>query len=174
MKANKDTSIYIISGPCGVGKSTIARQLANGMEQVVLVEGDLIHSMFVGTKQPEWEGQLTIVWENLLAIVKNFINNDLHVIIDYVVEDELDWFCRQLENFDASIYYVVLRAERDTLVSRLQKRGSTDLIERSLFLLNKLENMNANKPYLYDTTGKLPLEITNDLAGRSQQFRISH
>lgn len=36
--------LYIITGPAGVGKSTISRQLASRLKKSALVEGDLIYS----------------------------------------------------------------------------------------------------------------------------------
>ncbi|MGE7825682.1 AAA family ATPase [Paenibacillus sp. NPDC093718] len=165
-------SIYIISGPCGVGKSTITKGLADEIEQVVRIEGDLIHSMFIGKEQPSWEDQLSLIWENILSLTKNFIRNNLNIIIDYVVENELEWFCEQLSEFDLHIHYVVLRADEEMLVKRLVKRGDENLIKRSLFLLDELENKVSNKKYLYNTTNKQPIEIINDLRNRFEQFRL--
>lgn len=174
MNKQIDRKIYIISGPCGVGKSTISKALAQEMEKVVLLEGDKIHSMFVGKEQPPWEEQLSIVWNNILSLTKNFIENNLNVIIDYVVESELEWFCKHISELNVKIYYFVLRADKDILIRRLNKRGDVRLIQRSLFLLNKLENSLSNKPYLYDTTNKQPAEIINDLKSRFEQFRLRH
>ncbi|MDN4523913.1 AAA family ATPase [Fictibacillus fluitans] len=164
--------IYIFSGPCGVGKSTISKMLAESMENVVLVHGDDIHSMFTGKNQPPWDEQLSIVWQNTLSITKNFLEHRLDIVLDYVVEDELEWFCRGLSGYDVEIYYVVLRADEDVLVQRLQERGNADLIDRSLFLLNQLENDPANRRYLYNTTNQSPKEILEDLRNRFHEFRL--
>jgi broad-specificity NMP kinase len=172
MNKQIDRSIYIISGPCGVGKSTITKALAREMKKVVLIEADLIHSMFVGKEQPQWEEQLSILWQNILSLTKNFIENNLNVIIDCVVESELEWFCKQFSELNVKIHYVLLRADEDILIRRLNKRGDVNLIERSLFLLDKLENILSNKHYLYDTTNKQPVEIINDLKSRFEQFRL--
>jgi Mrp family chromosome partitioning ATPase len=53
LSMNKQTnrSIYITSGPYGVGKSTIAKELAQRMEKVALIEGDLMKLMFGGKEQ---------------------------------------------------------------------------------------------------------------------------
>lgn len=59
--------------------------------------------------------------------------------------------------------YVVLRADEEILMERLNNRGDQYLIERSLFLLNKLENAPANTPYMYDTTHKQPAEVLKDI-----------
>ncbi|MDM5340571.1 AAA family ATPase [Fictibacillus enclensis] len=164
--------IYIFSGPCGVGKSTITKMLAESLEKVVLIQGDDIHSMFVGRDQPSWGDQLSIVWQNTLSITRNFLDHGLNIVLDYVVEDELEWFCRELSGYDVELYYIVLRADEDVLVQRLQERGDVNLIDRSLFLLNQLENDPANRTYLYDTTNKTPKEILEDLRNRFHEFRL--
>jgi hypothetical protein len=45
----------------------------------------------------------------------------------------------------------------------LNKRSDPCLIDRSLILLNQLENSPANTPYLYDTTHKQPADIVKDI-----------
>jgi predicted ABC-type ATPase len=158
-------SIYIISGPCGVGKSTITKGLARNFEKAVLVEGDLISAMFVG-QVPPWEEKLAIVWQNLSSLTKNFLLNGYDVVIDYVVENELEWFCRELQQtgLDITLHYYVLRADPEVLVERITKRGDTEMIPRSLELLYQLENKKENAPHLYDTTNKEPNVIIDEIA----------
>ncbi|WP_207953406.1 hypothetical protein [Paenibacillus agricola] len=45
--------------------------------------------MFNGELQPSWEERLSLTWENILALTRNFIHHNLNVIIDFVVEDDL-------------------------------------------------------------------------------------
>ncbi|WP_404430722.1 AAA family ATPase [Sutcliffiella horikoshii] len=159
-------NVYIISGPCGVGKSTITIGLARKLEKTILIEGDLISAMFVGEVQPPWEEKLSIVWQNLSSLTKNFLRNGYDVVIDYVVEDELEWFCKELHqaSFDVTLHYYVLRADPEVLVERITKRGDTDMIPRSLELLHQLENKKENAPHLYDTTNKDPNVIIEEIA----------
>ncbi len=165
-------NIYIISGPCGVGKSTITKGLARKLEKTVLVEGDLITAMFAGEEQPPWEEKLTIVWQNLSSLTKNFLGNGYDVVIDYVVEDELEWFCKELHQagLDVTLHYFVLRAAPEALVERITKRGDTDMIPRSLELLHQLENNKENAPHLYDTTNKDPNAIIEEIANNITRY----
>lgn len=165
-------NIYIISGPCGVGKSTITRGLVRKLEKAVLVEGDLISAMFVGEVQPPWQEKLSIVWQNISSLTKNFLMNGYDVAIDYVVEDELEWFCKELHqaSFDVTLHYYVLRADQEVLVERITKRGDTDMIPRSLELLHQLENKKENAPHLYDTTQKDPNVIIEEIANNITHF----
>ncbi|WP_173915304.1 AAA family ATPase [Halobacillus sp. Marseille-Q1614] len=171
MSIQSSKSIYIISGPCGVGKSTITKALAQEMEEAALLEGDVIYSML--TVELSWERHLEIVWQNILSLTRNFVENNLNVVIDYVVESELEWFCKQLTELNVHIYYVVLRADEEVLMKRLNKRGDLQLGKRSLQLLEELEGKKSNQSFLYDTTDKHPSEIAEDLRNRFKQFRIN-
>lgn len=167
LEKDRVKTIYIISGPCGVGKSTVTKELARILNRTVLIEGDVVHGMFGEKDEPSWKSRLSITWENILSLTRNFIQHDLDVLVDYIIEDELSWFCEGASDLNVQIKYVVLRADEETIVSRLSKRGSADLIERSLFLLNQLENDASNKQHLYDTTYKQPVEIVQDIINSS-------
>jgi hypothetical protein len=84
-------------------------------------------------------------------------------VVDFVVEEELEWFCKHISDLNIQIKYIVLIANEDTLIERLNKRGDARLIDRSLFLLKKLESSVTNKKYIYDATNKKPSEIFHDL-----------
>jgi broad-specificity NMP kinase len=163
MFTHEEKTIYIISGPCGVGKSTLAKELARRLKKSALIKGDDFLSMYEEGSVPPWDEQLVIMWKNILSLTQTFIQHDFHVIIDTVVEDELEWFCKHFSYLNLHIKYVVLRADEDILMERVNNRGDTHLIERSLFLLNKLENALANAPFIYDTTDKQPAEVLSDI-----------
>ncbi len=94
MESN-EKAIYLISGPCGTGKSTVARLLASKLNQSILIEGDQLFALFNGRKEPEWGERLAFTWENILSLTKNALANGYDVVIDYIVEEEYDWFCKK-------------------------------------------------------------------------------
>jgi deoxyadenosine/deoxycytidine kinase len=163
MDKNKEKTIYIISGPCGVGKSTLAKELARNLKKSALIKGDDFLSMYEEGSAPAWEENLVIMWKNILSVTQTLIQHDYNVIIDIVVEDELEWFCKHFLYLNLKMKYVVLRADENILIERLNKRGDPFLIDRSLFLLNQLENSSANTKHLYDTTHKNPAEVLKDI-----------
>ncbi|MEA3318547.1 MAG: AAA family ATPase [Bacillota bacterium] len=165
-------NVYIISGPCGVGKSTITKGIAHKLEKAVLVEGDLLSAMFVGETQPAWEEKLSVVWLNLSSLTKNFLLKGYDVVIDYVVEEELEWFSKELHHsgVDVTLHYYILRADPEVLVERITKRGDTDMIPRSLELLHQLENKEENTSHLYDTTNKEPTVIIEEIANNITRY----
>lgn len=163
-------TIYIISGPCGVGKSTLAKELSRTVKKSALIKGDDFLSMYEEGSAPPWEENLSIMWKNMLSITQTLILHDYNVIIDIVVENELEWFCKHFAYLNLKIKYVVLRADENILIERLNQRGDPFLIDRSLFLLNQLENAPANAKYLYDTTNKKPAEILDDIMNSSDFY----
>ncbi|NGP58332.1 ATP-binding protein [Paenibacillus thiaminolyticus] len=158
---NKKNVIYLVSGPVGVGKSTISKKLAQMVKKCVLLEGDFILHMFEYGSETSWEERLSLTWENILTLTRNLIQNDFNVVIDFVVEDELDWFCKHISDLQVTLKYIVMRADKEKLIERIRMRGDIESIERSLFLLNKLESTPSNQQFLFDTTLRNSTEIVD-------------
>jgi deoxyadenosine/deoxycytidine kinase len=168
MNTLPEQTIYIISGPCGVGKSTLAKELANHLEKSALVHGDHFLEMYGEGSEPPWEERLNIMWKNIVFTTQTLIQHGFNVIIDIVVEDELEWFCQQFSSSNVKVKYIVLRADKERLIERIEKRGDTYLIDRSLFLLNQLENTPGNEKHLYDTSNKQTHDILMDIINSSK------
>lgn len=161
-------NIYVFSGPCGCGKSTLteayAQQLIRHEErlQVYVIHGDDFHKGFIETERrvgpscpgfQYWPDILRFNWECMLDVAQKALDRQLDVLIDYVVEDELPLLKELARKNTAKLFYVVLTASEEELRQRLTDRGSSELIERSLFLKSKLDAVPENKPYLYDISG---------------------
>lgn len=167
----KSAAVYLISGPLGVGKSTVSKTLANTMKQCALIEGDLLLHVYRGETEPPWEERLRLAWLNITAVTRNLLGEGLDVVIDFVVEDELQWFYDQLSDLDAALHYVVLHAEPDTLTTRLSQRGDVQYIHRSLFLRNKMMTSPTNRQFLLDANRKRPEELAEEIV-KDARFRI--
>ncbi len=59
--------------------------------------------------------------------------------------------------------YIVLTADASEVERRIRNRGDIDLIERALFLKNKLETMYENQGHLYNNTGKTPEDMIAEI-----------
>ncbi len=68
--------LYIITGPAGVGKSTISKYLADDMKKSALIEGDHIYHLVRGGYVNPWlEGNhLEVFWGNCIDLICNFTN----------------------------------------------------------------------------------------------------
>ena len=172
--------IIFISGVCGSGKSTFADALARHLvrqdhKTVYVIHGDDFHS---GFREPEekgdffvngqasdqvlWEDILRFNWDCIISTAQRALQDNLDVVIDYVIEDELPRVRELAEKNRVPLYYIVLTADAEEIERRIRERGDVDLIERALFLKKKLENMPENQGHIYDNTGKKPEDTIHD------------
>ena len=161
-------SIYLFSGPCGCGKSTLANAFAKrlvdecGRAQVYVVHGDDFHNGFVqADREPlpsepflRWPDVLAFNWECILSVAEKALTRGLDVVIDYVVEDELPRVRALARRHRARLCYVVLTADEEVIRRRLTQRGDIDLIDRALFLKKKLDALPENQGHLFDNSQK--------------------
>lgn len=174
-------NIYFFSGPCGCGKTTLSKAFAEQLakntpaNQVYIIHGDDFHAGFVEAddKQPLmlWNDILKFNWDCILTVAQNILERGIDVVIDYVIEDELPLVKKLADKHNADLYYVVLTASENTIRQRITERGDTELIERALFLKNKLDTMAENQGHLFDNTGMSVDEELNQL--RISRFKTN-
>ena len=173
--------IIFISGTCGSGKTSFtdayARNLVNqDRKTVYVIHGDDFHRGFIEPEDKDefftdgqasdptlWDKIIRFNWDCILSTAKRALEQKLDVLIDYVIEDELPRVIELAEEQNAGLYYIVLTADDQELTERIRKRGDTDMIQRALFLKNKLETMPENKGHLLDTTGKNIQEMLQEI-----------
>lgn len=175
-------NIYFFSGPCGCGKSTLANAYAKylvnecGRKQVYLIHGDDFHAGFIESDSKDdffvdgqasdallWQDILKFNWDCMLTVARKALDRGLDVIMDYVIEEELPLVQELAKEYGAKLYYVVLTASQDAIKQRIMQRGDVDMIERSLFLKNKLDNLPENQGHLLDNTHKSPEQEVTEL-----------
>lgn len=147
-------TIYIISGPLGAGKTSVSKAVTALLETAVRIEGDVFWLATEHLEQFSWAQRLECSWENIVAVTKNYLQRDVDVVIDFVVEDELKWFVEQFSGTTIQIKYIAMIADEKTLTERLEKRGDLKYLGRSLKLLKQISDKEENQQYLYDTTDK--------------------
>ncbi len=173
--------IVFVSGACGSGKTTLADVLARHLvrrerKRVYVIHGDDFHRGFVEPEEKDaffadgqpsdlalWQDILRFNWDCILAAAQRALQDDLDVVIDYVIEDELPRVRELAEKNRALLYYIVLTADADEIEKRIRRRGDVDLIGRALFLKKKLEAMPENQGHIYDNTGKTAEEAIREI-----------
>ena len=182
-------NIYFFSGPCGVGKSTLADAYAKYLtntgirKQVYVIHGDDFHQGFVETdyKDSFWkEGQaadqivwteiLKFNWECIIETAGKVLTRGLDVVIDYVVEEELPLLLKLAKEHAARLYYVVLTASEDAVRQRIEERGDVEMVERALFLKKELEELPENQGHVFDNTEKSVAEEIIELSQNMERY----
>ena len=148
------SKLYIITGPAGVGKSTISRKIAEKSNKSVLIEGDEIYHQVVGGYVPAWKegNHLEIFWKICINTIKTYLENDYDVVFNYIINPEnLEKI--KLAFSDFSIKFTVLMVDEKNLILRDSLRDEDcQMKERCVILLNNFKNRNYNENNILDTS----------------------
>lgn len=149
--------LYVISGPCGCGKTTLSTALAGSLTDgpACLIHGDDFQGWLAAPagRELSWPETLAFNWDCILSVADSALRRGLDVVVDYVVEDELPRLAALARAHGAALHYAVLTASAETLRQRLAARGDAWLTERALLLKDRLENAPENRGCLLDVTG---------------------
>lgn len=149
--------LYLITGPAGVGKSTISKRIAEISNKSVLLEGDDFYHQVVSSYQPAWlEGNhLDVFWNVVESSIKIYLDNGYDVVFNYIIG--VDDYKRLKEVFkDYEIKFTILLVDEKTILERDKLRPVEDQMnERCIVLLNSFLKKNypdENKLYTQDLT----------------------
>lgn len=151
---NRMNQLYIITGPAGVGKSTVSREIAKNKNKSVLIEGDEIYAQVIGGYVPAWkeENHLEVFWKICLDNINTYLKEGYDVVFNYIVTPEiLDKIKEKFRNY--SMKFIVLITDEETILKRDKERiKDCRMGERCIILLNKFKNYNFEEKYFLDTT----------------------
>lgn len=166
-------NLYVITGPAGVGKSTISKQIAKSKNKSVLIEGDEIYSQVVGGYVSAWKegNHLDIFWKICLDMIDTYLLAGYDVVFNYIVT--LNSYIKLKERFKKyNTKFVVLVVDEKTILSRDKQRPiDCQMNERCIILLNNFKNTNYEKDYFLDTTN-LSIDETVAIIENSNKFLI--
>lgn len=157
------SNLYIITGPAGVGKSTVSKKLAMTSKKSVLIEGDDIYHQVVGGYVPAWKekNHLQTFWKVCINMIITYLNDGFDVVFNYIVTPENLELIKTKFN-DYNIKFVVLLVDEATLLLRDKARPEDcQMKERCITLLNNFKNRNYNPQNVLDTTNLSVDEITS-------------
>ena len=112
-------NLYIITGPAGVGKTTVSKKLAENKEKSALIEGDDIYNQVIGGRISPWKegNHLNIFWKICLNTIDTYLTNGFDVIFNYIVTpDDLRNIKDNFKNY--SIKFAILISDEETLLKR--------------------------------------------------------
>ena len=139
--------LYIVTGPAGVGKSTISKGIAEYLDKSVLLEGDEFYHHVVSGYKPAWvEGNhLDIFWKEVENSIKLYLDNGYDVVFNYIVNEEKSLELKEMfKNYDTK--FIVLLVDEKTLLERDSVRPiDCQMKERCSILLNSFLKRNYNE-----------------------------
>ena len=144
--------LYIITGPAGVGKSTISKRLATLKEKSVLIEGDDIYGQVIGSYVSAWKegNHLDVFWKVCLDMINTYLENGYDVVFNYIVTPEV---LKKIKERFSRFKFVILITDEDELLKRdLLRPEDCRMRERCVVLLNNFKNNNYDKDYMLDIT----------------------
>lgn len=144
--------LYIITGPAGVGKSTISKRLATLKEKSVLIEGDDIYGQVIGSYTSAWKegNHLKVFWKVCIDMINTYLEEGYDVVFNYIVTPEN---LKLLKEKFSSFKFVILITDEDELLKRdLLRPEDCRMRERCVVLLNNFKNNNYEKDYTLDIT----------------------
>ena len=145
--------LYIITGPAGVGKSTISRKIAESLDKSVLLEGDDFYHQVVGGYVQAWKegNHLDIFWKVIVDTINNYLEAGYDVVFNYIIsKDKFNELKEIFKNIDMK--FIVLLVEEKTIIERDKLRPQDcQMKDRCIVLLNNFKDYAFDKKYILYT-----------------------
>ena len=163
-------NLYIITGPAGVGKSTVSKSIAKKKKKSVLIEGDDIYNQVIGGRVSPWKegNHLDLFWEICTQLISTYLEHGYDVIFNYIVNPEN--FYKLKSSFEKyTIKFVVLIVSKEILIERDKQRPEDcRMNERCLVLLDNFLKRNYGKDYFLDTSSLSIDEVIQQIESNNQ------
>ena len=167
------SNLYIITGPAGVGKSTISKKIAESKNKSALIEGDEIYQQVVGGYVSAWKdgNHLDTFMKICINIIKIYLEDGYDVVFNYIISpDQLGEIKNSLKDYD--IRFVVLLVDEETILKRDKERPEDCWMnERCIILLNSFKNKYKNSDNILDTSN-LSVDETVDIIEKEKRFLL--
>ena len=146
--------LYVITGPAGVGKSTISRKIAEASAKSALIEGDDLYGQIVGGYVDPWKegNHLETFWKLSVSSIRVYLEAGFDVVFNYIVSpDQLDLLKTEFKDY--KIRFTVLLVDVETILERDKRRPEEyQMKERCIELLNEFKEHNYSSKYILDTS----------------------
>jgi len=166
-------TLFIITGPAGVGKSTVSKKIAEKRNKSALIEGDEIYHQVVGGYVSPWKegNHLKVFWKICMDTINNYLENDYDVVFNYIVDlENLEILKEKFNCYD--IKFVVLMVDEETLLKRDKERPlDWQMGERCIVLLNSFKNKGYDIKNILDTSD-ISAEETVEIILREERFSV--
>ena len=143
------SKLYVITGPAGVGKSTVSKEIAKKSKKSALIEGDMIYHLVCSGYKSAWEkgNHLKVFWENCIDIIRNFLNNGYDVVFNYIIiKKKIEEIRSIFKNVEIK-FIVLMIIERDK-----ERPEDNQMKDRVLILLESFKKQGFKEENILDTS----------------------
>jgi predicted kinase len=169
---NAPAPLVVVSGPSGVGKTTVTRVLAAGVEKSALVEADtfmaFISAGWVEPNLPQASDQNDVIGLALVAATVELAAGGYTTVVDgHLFPPALEYAARAGRRRGVPVHYAVLRADLDTCWARARDRPEGRwALERESFdaLHGRFAALDLDDRHDIDATGRPDLVAATVLA----------
>ena len=110
--------VFILTGPCGVGKTTIADLIAQNYHFIHIFGDDIQSELYPGIENiASYPGALERIYNEILQKAKKLFEDGENVVIDYIIIDE-----KTIEEykkvFSGNLLIRVLLSKKEVIVER--------------------------------------------------------
>ena len=165
------SKLYIVTGPAGVGKSTISNGIAELSNKSALVEGDFLYQQVIGGYVSPWKegNHLDTFWKVSINTIKTYLEDGYDVVFNYIIEPErLEVLKETFKDYE--IKFIVLLVSEEILLARDKERPEDcQMHERCIVLLNEFKNHNYDSKYIIDTSN-ISISDTINMALNKDRF----
>ena len=166
-------NLYVITGPTGVGKSTVSQELAKRSNKSALIEGDFIYAQVIGGYVSAWKegNHLDVFWEICLNTIETYLSYGYDVVFNYIITPSI--ITKMQNRFkEYNTKLVILLTDEETILKRdSQRPEDCQMKERCIILLNSFKSKNYNTQNILNTTN-LSVDETVDIIQNNEKFKL--
>lgn len=155
--------LIIVTGPAGVGKSTVSGVLAGSFDKSALIEGDDIYAQVVGGYIEPWKegNHLDTFLKVCINSIKTYLESGYNVVFNYIISPgQLSVIMDELSGYQ--IKFAVLMVDGSVLLNRDKLRPEEQQMnDRCIVLLNEFKKFNYPDSYVIDSSSLAVQDVVN-------------
>lgn len=164
--------LYLITGPAGVGKSTISKVLSLKFSKSVLIEGDDVYHMVSGGYVSPWKSgnHMELFWKNSISLIENSLKQGYDVVFNYIINKKDYENLKEIFKDYEVIFKLLLVSEKELLRRDKLRNEDCRMNERCLILLNNFKKQGFDNSLIIDTTNLTIEETLNKVIGGYHEY----